>query len=72
MNSVIFKLICESIIFIAAIITAIVSNKKDKKVLTVFAIIAAIAAFASSFIFNDVPKPNINRQLSVRATSYQG
>lgn len=62
MNSVIFKLICESIIFIAAIITAIVSNKKDKKVLTIFAIIAAIAAFASSFIFNDVPKPNINRE----------
>ena len=50
MNSVIFKLICESVIFIVAIVAAIVSNKKDKKVAMVFAIITGIAAFASSFI----------------------
>ena len=60
MNSVIFKLICESVIFIVAIVAAIVSNKKDKKVAMVFAIITGIAAFASSFIINDVSKPHIN------------
>ena len=62
MNSVILKLICESVIFIAAIITAIISNKKEKKAVMVFAIITGIAAFASSFIINDVSKPHIDRE----------
>ena len=67
MNSVIFKLICESVIFIVAIVAAIVSNKKDKKVAMVFAIITGIAAFASSFIINDVSKPHINRETDYSA-----
>lgn len=67
MNSIIFKLICEAIIFIAAIVTAIISYSKDKKLITVFAVITGIAAFASSFIINDVPKPHINREADYSA-----
>lgn len=62
MNWVIFKLMCESVIFIAAIITAIVSYSKNKKSITITALITGIATFASSFIINDVPKPHINRE----------
>lgn len=62
MNSIYIKLILELIICVAAIVSAYINYKKLNKALFVASIVAAIAVLGVSFVINEVPPPQINRE----------
>lgn len=70
MNSVILKFIIGCVIFVTAIIVAIVEHHPDnkkEKILFVGAIIVAITTFVLLFFDNDVPAPYIDREADYSA-----
>lgn len=70
MNSIIIRFIIEIIVFVVAIIVAFAEHHPDttqKKVLFAGSVIFAIAAFASFFLINDVPAPDIDRETDYSA-----
>lgn len=70
MNSIILKFIIEIIVFAAAIVVALAEHHPDnkkEKILFSGAVIAAIAAFSSFFLMNEVPTPNIDRETDYSA-----